>query len=177
MALPLSAAEEARLRKALRAVRELQERGGLAPSLRDLSLAQRLLPPEGEDAGTEAEGPAAPTDFAVLVQALLKAEADPRLSFVALKLLRDRLLGEIDERFVGRPDLGQQAISSALERGAVLAARVPNPKSPAFPTTALRLNRAHPDVMRMLATDEDDDFEPVDLRGEPLSRTVIEGRR
>jgi hypothetical protein len=56
--------------------------------------------------------------------------------------------------------------------------KVPNPKSPQFPVTAIRLNRLLPEIQAILGEQvADSDFRPVDIRGEQLSATVLRERR
>jgi len=61
----------------------------------------------------------------------------------------------------------------------VLTSKVPNPKSPSYPVTAIRLNRQHPQVAAVLGEQDSAalGFQPVDIRGEPLSETVLRDRR
>jgi hypothetical protein len=60
-----------------------------------------------------------------------------------------------------------------------LTYKVPNPKSPAFPVTAIRLNRRHPEVAAALEDEEGatSEFAPLAIKGEPLSATVLRERR
>ena len=72
-----------------------------------------------------------------------------------------------------------QVLREAINDGIVLTSKVPNPKSPAFPVTAIRLNRQHPQVVTVLGEQETPaaGFQPVDIGGEPLSETVLRERR
>jgi len=56
---------------------------------------------------------------------------------------------------------------------------VPNPKSPQFPVTTVRLNRLMPEVKVVLGQNgsSDLDFHPVEIAGEPLSATILRERR
>ena len=67
----------------------------------------------------------------------------------------------------------------SVHEGIIVTSKVPNPKNPAFPVTAVRLNHRHPDVMAILGETRAaaSDFEPIDIRGEPLSATVLRERR
>jgi hypothetical protein len=61
----------------------------------------------------------------------------------------------------------------------VLTSKVPNPKSPAFPVTAIRLNRSLPEVAEILGAPAPPpaEFSPIAIRGEELSQTVLRERR
>lgn len=86
-----------------------------------------------------------------LVRVLDQAEKNPMLQFVALKLLRDRLLPQSQGYWAAAPDLCQQVIAEAIERGVVTTGKAPNPRMPDFPVTTVKLERSHPDVERALA--------------------------
>lgn len=113
-----------------------------------------------------------------LVRALDRAESRPGYQFVALKWFRDVALpGEgIDW---AQSDAGRQSVlREAIERRLVLTSKVPNPKSPQFPVTAIRLNRLLPEIQAILGEQvPDSDFTPVEIRGERLSATVLRERR
>ncbi|MGB8770205.1 MAG: hypothetical protein WCC92_11345 [Candidatus Korobacteraceae bacterium] len=114
-----------------------------------------------------------------LLRALDRAESTPGWSFVPLKKFRDEILPS--ERHVSmRTDVEQQhMLRSAIEKRLILVGKVPNPKSPQFPVTTIRLNRLLPEVQAVLGGGEnvDLDFHPVEIRGEPLSATVLRERR
>ena len=72
----------------------------------------------------------------------------------------------------------QNAIRSAIEKRLILVGKVPNPKSPQFPVTSIRLNRLMPDVQEVLGHAKRDlDFHPIHIKGEPLSATILRERR
>ena len=117
-----------------------------------------------------------------LLRALDRAESTPGWSFVPLKKFRDEILPS--EHFSSRvnTDVEKAALlSSAIEKGLILTRKIPNPKSPQFPVTTIRLNRLMPDVKAALGQVEDSDsdleFRPIEIRGEPLSQTVLRDRR
>jgi hypothetical protein len=114
-----------------------------------------------------------------LIRALDSAESRPGWEFVALKKFRDETLA--GERFKwGASDAMRQAVlREAIDRRLVLISKVPNPKSPQFPVTAIRLNRLMPEVQWILGGEAKSglDFEPVAIRGESLSTTVLRERR
>jgi hypothetical protein len=113
-----------------------------------------------------------------LVRALDHAEAKPGWNFVPLKKFRDEIL--LSEHVSMRTEVERQnVLRSAIEKRLVLVGKVPNPKAPEFPVTTIRLNRLLPQVQAILGTlnTPDSDFRPVEIRGEPLSATILRERR
>jgi len=102
-----------------------------------------------------ASGPAAPPvaieaalpDF---VRALDHAEKDPQLQFVSLKWFRDTYLLKRGLAWASDMETSRRLVQVATESGMVTTDKVPNPRLPSFPVTSLRLNRAHPEVRRIL---------------------------
>jgi hypothetical protein len=84
------------------------------------------------------------------VAALDRVEKDPHLHFVSLKWFRDTYLAKRGYEWATDPDLPRRMIHEAAESGLILTSKVPNPKTPEFPVTTIQLNRAHPDVKRIL---------------------------
>jgi hypothetical protein len=111
-----------------------------------------------------------------LVLELDRAESDPRRSFVAWKWFRDKYL---PSRGLTAAEADIQADLDSLVRGGwIVADRVPNPTNPAFPTATIRLDRKHPHVRAILdSVGPRARFQPIDLPGEPLSKTVRDERR
>jgi hypothetical protein len=115
----------------------------------------------------------------VLVVALDRAESKPGWNFVPLKKFRDEILPEEDLALL-RSEVGRQdVLRSAIEKKLILLGKVANPKVPEFPVTTIRLNRMMPEVRRVLGKDESPElgFHPVEIRGEPLSATILRERR
>lgn len=114
-----------------------------------------------------------------LVRALDRAESRPGWDFVALRKFRDEAL--VTEGFLwAKSDATRQAVlRDAIERRLILVSKVPNPKSPQFPVTAIRLNRLMLEVQHILGQQAGSrlDFEPIGIRGEALSTTVLRERR
>lgn len=113
-----------------------------------------------------------------LIRALDRAEARPGWNFVSLKKFRDEFLPAENLKEM-RTDVAQQEVlRHAIEERLVLTSKVPNPKSPQFPVTAIRLNRLMPQVKSALGQPDDgeSDFQPVEIRGEPMSDTIIRER-
>jgi hypothetical protein len=112
-----------------------------------------------------------------LVKALDRAESRPGWNFVSLKKFRDEFLPSENLKVMQTDVAQQEVLRRAIEDRLILTSKVPNPKSPQFPVTAIRLNRLMPQVKRILGQpDEDSDFHPVEIRGEPMSATIIRER-
>lgn len=95
------------------------------------------------------EGSASPLrDF---VLALDHVERDPHLRFVSLKWFRDTYLPKRGYDWASDPDIPRQIVHEAAESEIILTAKVPNPKTPEFPVTTIRLNREHALVKEFLA--------------------------
>lgn len=90
------------------------------------------------------------------------------LPFVALKRFRDNVLPSKGFSWAASPESRQEVLAQAIESGAVVTSKIPNPRSP-FPTTTIRLNRSRmgPDSRR---------FAPVRVQGEALSATILRDR-
>jgi hypothetical protein len=115
-----------------------------------------------------------------LIKLLDRAERDPRFrEFVGIKSFRDKYLPENGGAWVHDVDKRRDALARAIEMGMIERWRVPNPKDPSFPTTAIRLKRDHQDAARVLASSaaERSAFKPEPVRGGPISATIISERR
>jgi hypothetical protein len=112
-----------------------------------------------------------------LVRALDRVEARSALDFIALKWFRDTVLPAEDFPWAASDGARGAVLYEATEKGLVLTSRVPNPKQPQHPVTSVRLNRASPEVQEILSAAGPSEFQPVEIKGEPLSHTVLEGRR
>ena len=114
-----------------------------------------------------------------LIRALYRAESRPGYEFVALKWFRDT--GLVSEGFpwTSEDSARQSLLSDAIDKRLILTSKVPNPRSPQFPVTAIRLNRLMPEVREILGSRNEGlaDFQPVAIRGENLSATVLRDRR
>jgi len=116
---------------------------------------------------------------AELIKALDRAEARPGWNFVSLKKFRDEFLPSENLKAMQTDVAQQEVLRRAIEDRLILTSKVPNPKSPQFPVTAIRLNRLMPQVKKALGQPdlEDSDFHPVEIGGEPMSETIIRERR
>lgn len=117
-----------------------------------------------------------------LLKALDRAESKPGWSFVSLKKFRDEILPTepfAPGAFQPTDVHWQNLLRSAIEKRFILVGKVPNPKSPQFPVTTIRLNRLLPEVRAILDNGDNDadlEFRPVEIKGEPLSATVMRER-
>ena len=115
-----------------------------------------------------------------LLKALDRAESRPGWSFVPLKKFRDEILPQEHLPSSANTDVELRALlESVISKNFVLVGKVPNPKSPQFPVTTIRLNRLRPEVKAILGQNgsSDLDFHPVEISGEPLSATILRERR
>ncbi len=122
--------------------------------------------------------PSAKTPTWDLVQALDRAESRPGYQFIALKWFRDVALPGEGFDWAQSDSVRQNILREAIERRLILTSKVPNPKSPQFPVTAIRLNRLLPEIQAILGERaSDSDFSHADIRGEQLSATILRERR
>lgn len=115
-----------------------------------------------------------PADMDVRVKELCAALAEAERgghAFIALKWFRDSFLPRKAFRWNQNPDARQAVLAEAIQRGMVLTSKIANPKTPAYPTTTIRLNRAEAGL-----PDESPRFHPVAVNGETLA-SVIDGDR
>jgi len=81
-------------------------------------------------------------------------------AFIALKWFRDSFLPRKSFSWNQNPESRQMILAEAILRGVVLTSKIPNPKTPAYPTTTIRLNRAEAGV-----PEEAQRFRPVAVNG------------
>lgn len=114
-----------------------------------------------------------------LIQALDRAEQSPGYGFIALKWFRDVFLPGEGFEWGQSADVRQNVLRTAIDRRLILISKVANPRSPQFPVTAVRLNRTNAEVRETLGEGlaRSSDFDPIEIRGEPLSATILRERR
>lgn len=115
-----------------------------------------------------------PADMDARVKELCAALAEAERgghAFIALKWFRDSFLPRKAFRWNQHPDARQTVLAEAIQRGVVVTSKIANPKTPAYPTTTIRLNRAEAGL-----PDETPRFHPVAVQGEPLA-ALIDGER
>lgn len=93
-------------------------------------------------------------------------------AFIALKWFRDSFLPRKAFSWNQNPESRQMILAEAILRGVVLTSKIPNPKTPAYPTTTIRLNRAEAGV-----PEEAQRFRPVTVHGDTLSETLLDDAR
>ena len=121
----------------------------------------------------EAE-PVLPADMDARVKELCTALAEAERgghAFIALKWFRDSFLPRKTYRWNQHPETRQSVLAEAIQRSVVLTSKIANPKTPAYPTTTIRLNRAEAGI-----PEDAQRFQPVDVQGEPVAVTIDEER-
>jgi len=111
-----------------------------------------------------------PADMDMRVKELCAALAEAERgghAFIALKWFRDSFLPRKPFRWNQHPDSRQLVLAEAIQRGVVLTSKIANPKTPAYPTTTIRLNRAEAGI-----PEEAHRFHPVAVQGESLAELV-----
>jgi hypothetical protein len=92
-------------------------------------------------------------------------------AFIALKWFRDSFLPRKTFSWNQNPESRQLILAEAILRGVVLTSKIPNPKTPAYPTTTIRLNRAEAGV-----PEEAQRFRPVAIQGDSLGEALDDDR-
>jgi transglutaminase-like putative cysteine protease len=105
-----------------------------------------------------------------LCGALAEAERGGH-AFIALKWFRDSFLPRKPFRWNQLPETRQAVLAEAIQRGVVLTSKIANPKTPAYPTTTIRLNRAEAGI-----PEETQRFHPIEAQGEPVAVAIDEER-
>jgi hypothetical protein len=125
---------------------------------------------EDED-GQEAQIPA---DLDARVKELCAALAEAERgghAFIALKWFRDSFLPRKAFRWNQNPESRQAVLAEAIQRGVVITSKIANPKTPAYPTTTIRLNRAEAGI-----PEEAQRFQPVVVHGDSIAAAIEEER-
>jgi hypothetical protein len=137
------------------------------------SRAPRAAVNHAMESDDEAEE-AVPADMDARVKELCAALAEAERgghAFIALKWFRDSFLPRKAFRWNQHPDTRQAVLAEAIQRGVVLTSKIANPKTPAYPTTTIRLNRAEAGI-----PEEAQRFHPVEVQGEPVAAAIDEER-
>jgi hypothetical protein len=100
--------------------------------------------------------------------ALDQAEKQGR-QFISYKSFRDLTLPAFPYKWAKSPEERQRILGSAIEKGAIVSKRIPNPKSPLHPTATVSLNRT-------VNIQTKSRFNPVAVLGEPVSTTLLRDR-
>jgi hypothetical protein len=124
-----------------------------------------------DDDGQEAVIPA---DLDARVKELCAALAEAERgghAFIALKWFRDSFLPRKAFRWNQHPESRQAVLAEAIQRGVVITSKIANPKTPAYPTTTIRLNRAEAGI-----PEEAQRFHPVTMHGDSIAEAIEEER-
>jgi len=135
--------------------------------------ASRALTSRPTDADDELDE-MSPVDLDTRVKELCGALAEAERgghAFIALKWFRDSFLPRKPFRWNQPPETRQAVLAEAIQRGAVLTSKIANPKTPAYPTTTIRLNRAEAGI-----PEETQRFHPIEIQGEPVAAAIDEDR-
>jgi hypothetical protein len=115
-----------------------------------------------------------PADLDARVKELCAALAEAERgghAFIALKWFRDSFLPRKAFRWNQHPESRQAVLAEAIQRGVVVTSKIANPKTPAYPTTTIRLNRAEAGM-----PDEVQRFHPVTAHGDSIAEAIEEER-
>lgn len=135
---------------------------------------QRSAPASVQSFEDDAIDSVLPADMDVRVKELCAALAEAERgghAFIALKWFRDSFLPRKAFRWNQHPDTRQAVLAEAIQRGMVLTSKIANPKTPAYPTTTIRLNRAEAGL-----PEESPRFHPVAVQGESLAAVIDDER-
>ena len=122
----------------------------------------------------EDEEIANPADLEARVKELCAALAEAERgghAFIALKWFRDSFLPRKAFRWNQHPESRQAVLAEAIQRGVVLTSKIANPKTPAYPTTTIRLNRTEAGM-----PEEAQRFHPVAVHGDSIAEVIEEER-
>lgn len=141
-----------------------------------LARAPRAVVDASEDDGEEDDSQEAqiPADLDARVKELCAALAEAERgghAFIALKWFRDSFLPRKAFRWNQHPESRQAILAEAIQRGVVLTSKIANPKTPAYPTTTIRLNRAEAGM-----PEEAQRFHPVTVHGDSIAEAIEEER-
>jgi hypothetical protein len=115
-----------------------------------------------------------PADMDARVKELCAALAEAERgghAFIALKWFRDSFLPRKAFRWNQHPESRQAVLAEAIQRGVVLTSKIANPKTPAYPTTTIRLNRAEAGI-----SEEAQRFHPVAVHSGSIADLIEEER-
>jgi hypothetical protein len=131
-------------------------------------------PVEQDFEDDDSEDAALPADLDARVKELCAALAEAERgghAFIALKWFRDSFLPRKAFRWNQHPESRQAVLAEAIQRGVVLTSKIANPKTPAYPTTTIRLNRAEAGM-----PEEAQRFHPVTVHGDTIADAIEEER-
>lgn len=127
-----------------------------------------------EDGQADDQEDVLPADMDLRVKELCAALAEAERgghAFIALKWFRDSFLPRKAFRWNQQPETRQAVLAEAIQRGVVITSKIANPKTPAYPTTTIRLNRSEAGI-----PDELPRFQPIAVQGESLADSIEDER-
>ncbi len=136
--------------------------------------ASRASAESGFDEDDDGQEAVMPADIDARVKELCAALAEAERgghAFIALKWFRDSFLPRKAYRWNQHPESRQAVLAEAIQRGVVVTSKIANPKTPAYPTTTIRLNRAEAGM-----PDEAQRFHPVTAHGDSIAEAIEEER-
>jgi hypothetical protein len=145
---------------------------GEEPSPRLSRVSRSISNRAAEEEDEIEEASSADLDFRVkeLCAALAEAERGGH-AFIALKWFRDSFLPRKAFRWNQNPETRQVVLAEAIQRGVVLTSKIANPKTPAYPTTTIRLNRSEAGI-----PEDAQRFHPIEVQGEPVGAAIDQDR-
>ena len=144
------------------------------PAPRAARAPRAAAEPAFDDEDDDSQEAVIPADLDVRVKELCAALAEAERgghAFIALKWFRDSFLPRKAFRWNQHPESRQAVLAEAIQRGVVLTSKIANPKTPAYPTTTIRLNRAEAGM-----PDEAQRFHPVAAHGDSIAEAIEEER-
>ncbi len=134
----------------------------------------RNFVPQSFEQDEDSQEDLVPADLDARVKELCAALAEAERgghAFIALKWFRDSFLPRKAFRWNQNPESRQDVLAEAIQRGVVLTSKIANPKTPAYPTTTIRLNRAEAGI-----PEEAQRFHPVAAQDGSIIATIEEER-
>jgi hypothetical protein len=128
----------------------------------------------GYDDEDDSQEAVIPADLDARVKELCSALAEAERgghAFIALKWFRDSFLPRKSYRWNQHPESRQLVLAEAIQRGVVVTSKIANPKTPAYPTTTIRLNRVEAGI-----PEEAQRLHPVEAQGESIVEAIEEER-
>jgi hypothetical protein len=144
------------------------------PAVLSRPRALRAVPQSYEDGNVDGNHGALPADLDDRIKELCATLAEAERgghAFIALKWFRDSFLPRKAFSWNQNPESRQMILAEAILRGVVMTSKIPNPKTPAYPTTTIRLNRAEAGI-----AEEAQRFRPVAVQGEGLMAALDDDR-
>jgi hypothetical protein len=149
---------------------ERADDGEAAPRVAHVPRAVPYAEDEDDDSQQDLLGADMEARIKELCGALAEAERGGH-AFIALKWFRDSFLPRKSYSWNQHPESRQTVLAEAIQRGVILTSKIANPKSPAYPTTTIRLNRAEAGI-----PDEAQRFHPVTVEHGTIVETIEEER-